>query len=566
MADHVGIRSWSRLEPRAQTADPGVGLPASVADPLWFLARQWQLAEFVGDDGATPVRARVRVGWTPLTRWAPGPLPDPGGPIDARPFEPLVTPLEALVEAEPATTSLAVAAEAGLRLARLLRAAGVPAAVAALLAAFPLAAGDPPPADDEANLGLATLLAGRSIDGVACRRAVAAAGGVPPEAGVTDGDREATAAVLADWVDWFDRRWPGASPGADAWNAERLEYSFSVAAPMAGGGELVLHAPEYHGGGLDWFDLDVAPGATLGADADAAHLPGVPIVRTVLPRPVAWPGAPSDRFWEMEDASVHLGRLDAWPTDLATMLAVEFSLVDSADWFSVPLQLPVGCVAWVESAVVEDTFGERTLVRAGAGEVGRLFQPAVVGRPDGDHPALVLAPTLVAGLESAPVEEVLFLRDQLANLAWAVERSAEGRAGLAVDVAAALARRQPPGDRATAPVPGGEADVRYRLATAVPDNWKPLTPKLRTDGDRRSNRLVRAELTTSARPEPFTRMVAEITELFEEEVPREGARVRRTRQLARWVDGSTWCWSGRAKQAGRGEGSSGLRFDTIEPG
>ena len=52
--------------------------------------------------------------------------------------------------------------------------------------------------------------------------------------------------------------------------------------------------------------------------------------------------------------------------------------------------------------------------------------------------------------------------------------------------------------------------------------------------------------------------------LYEEEVPREGARVTRSYQLARWLDGSTHLWIGRRKQVGRSEGSSGLHFDTAE--
>jgi hypothetical protein len=53
--------------------------------------------------------------------------------------------------------------------------------------------------------------------------------------------------------------------------------------------------------------------------------------------------------------------------------------------------------------------------------------------------------------------------------------------------------------------------------------------------------------------------------LREEEVPREGARVTRAYQLARWIDGTTFVWLGRRKAIGRGEGSSGLRFDVMGP-
>ena len=51
--------------------------------------------------------------------------------------------------------------------------------------------------------------------------------------------------------------------------------------------------------------------------------------------------------------------------------------------------------------------------------------------------------------------------------------------------------------------------------------------------------------------------------LYDEEVPREGVHVTRSRRMARWIDGSTWVWTAFRKQVGRGEGSSGLRFDQL---
>jgi hypothetical protein len=52
--------------------------------------------------------------------------------------------------------------------------------------------------------------------------------------------------------------------------------------------------------------------------------------------------------------------------------------------------------------------------------------------------------------------------------------------------------------------------------------------------------------------------------LFEEEVPREGVRVTRSYQFTRWIDGSSHFWVGRRKSVGRGEGSSGLQFDSVD--
>jgi hypothetical protein len=49
--------------------------------------------------------------------------------------------------------------------------------------------------------------------------------------------------------------------------------------------------------------------------------------------------------------------------------------------------------------------------------------------------------------------------------------------------------------------------------------------------------------------------------IADEDVPREGAEVRRVPVLARRVDGSYVRWTARRVTVGHGEGSSGLAFD-----
>jgi hypothetical protein len=51
--------------------------------------------------------------------------------------------------------------------------------------------------------------------------------------------------------------------------------------------------------------------------------------------------------------------------------------------------------------------------------------------------------------------------------------------------------------------------------------------------------------------------------LHEEEIPRAGVQVTQSFQRTRWRDGRAWVWLGVRKQTGRGEGSSGLAFDSI---
>ena len=51
----ISLELW--LEPLPPATDLEQGMRARVADPVWFLARQWQLGEFHGHDAGTPAPA-----------------------------------------------------------------------------------------------------------------------------------------------------------------------------------------------------------------------------------------------------------------------------------------------------------------------------------------------------------------------------------------------------------------------------------------------------------------------------------------------------------------------------
>jgi hypothetical protein len=50
------ITTWSRLEPRT-LGTYRHRIRRRVHDPLWLLARQWQVGEFQGEDAGTPIVA-----------------------------------------------------------------------------------------------------------------------------------------------------------------------------------------------------------------------------------------------------------------------------------------------------------------------------------------------------------------------------------------------------------------------------------------------------------------------------------------------------------------------------
>jgi hypothetical protein len=589
------ITSWTRLEPRSRSDDMRQGLQARIHDPLWLLARQWQLAEFKGEDAGSPVMARLRAETSRLLRYYPGP-PGRDARVTSQAYDSRRVPLETLVEREPVRrpehgrANLRLAAEAGLHFLRLLDRRGLGHYRDSYLRPYAL---QPPPALDPATLDgearrFLQVMAGRVPDGFqlyadlrdALRPAPDGAAGLPPAPTIADPDRTAVIAVATVWVAWFETHYSEPAAEASAWQAERLEYAFAVSAPTSAG-ELVLAAPEYAGGQLDWDAFNVHPNAALGATAEA-DAPAT-ITRTVIPAPVRYRGMPADRWWEFEDAQVDFGAISSGPLDLMQMVMMSFALEYGNDWFMLPIELEVGSLCRIRSLVVTDSFGERSLIRSAA-EVDRpradwrMFsltgdRHAAAGPADYSDGIFLLPPVLAASLHSVPIEDVVFLRDELANMAWAVERTVEDLTGRPLNRFELSRERPEPSEdgHESPPQNGRPAALRYRLTTGAPDYWTPLLPvrvDLSTPAIRlRRGRLLRGDAAEPAAPQPLGRILepGRPLNLFEEEVPRAGARVTRTYQFARWVDGSTHVWIGRRKGAGRGEGYSGLRFDLVEP-
>jgi hypothetical protein len=277
---------------------------------------------------------------------------------------------------------------------------------------------------------------------------------------------------------------------------------------------------------------------------------------------------PSPRFWEFEDARINFARVEANPQDLARLLLVKFALEYGNDWFVVPIEMDVGSLCQIRSLIVTTTFGERMLIPHTT-QVDGVNSPwrAFALSQDRQH-LFFLPPVLGPGLQGAPVEDVLFLRDEMANVAWAVERAVQSPAGRPLDRFEAFqeTRRRKERDE---PSPSGSGQpngtVAYRLGTTVPDYWIPLLPVQQGTSIRLQRGVLPNVEGVEGMLEPQGRVLEPGHELLlhDEEVPREGARVTRSYQYARWIDGSTHLWIGRRKQPGRGDGSSGLQFDIV---
>ena len=568
-----------RFETIPRAPDIAEGLAARVHDPLWALARQWQFGEFRSENAASAAWVDVEVDVHLLDRWRPGPA---DGGLDELPFDSGAQPLERLVEQEPEyEPSPRLRLEGGLRFRRLLTGAGLaehlPVFVAAC--AFDLVVRDRAPVPQPG--GLASALRRTLPDGALLAPELMSFADPAASTPLIErlGDAvDALRPVAAEWLAWWNARVPDPSPvepppvHPPAWDRTRLEYAFGTHATTLP--EVRLEAAGHGGGRLDWWAVDAAPPTGAAGPGGSARQ----IKLRAVPAPAQFGGMPAPRFWEMEDARFDPGAVDAAPIDLGRLLLATFATVYGNDWYVLPLRLPPASLSRITRFLVTDVFGGQRLITAsGAAQDGwRLFAltDATTAPSPGQErrtsPWFYLAAAMPDRLEGPAAERVQLLRDEMANLAWAVETNVTDDAGTIVD------RFAEPHE----PLPGDESDgdgaaLSYRVESPVPRNWYPLAPEQLPDQESVRLRLVPvargADVTDHRAEFPQGRLLADAAPLadglwlHEEEVPRAGADVARIAKHARWHDGSVHRWTGRTKRTGGGEGSSGLRFDFLTP-
>lgn len=625
--------TWSRLDPLPTSDDTTLGLQAPIADPLWMLARQWQFNEFQGEDAGSPIGAAMRVQGAPLSR-----LVHAAGAVPDQVFGSATPPLEALVEAERVLPVHAkLNAQAGQHLMRMLRAAGQGGAVEPLRAAFTAAIADPAdPVADNAGFVWHRLLGGRAIDADALGRVLR------PLAG-NDGAIDAMVAglgiaspgdvreVLKAWTGWLaDLVVESDTTGASAyWNPQRLEYAFGLRSDGVVP-EVRLDADEYTDGQLDWHSFTAratAPGVPPMAQGATEWQPE----RPPMPTLARYPGMPADRYWEFEDGQVNFGRLGAAKSDLARLAVMEYALVFGNDWFVLPMTLPTNAVYRVAEFSVTDNFGITVPIppaRNPDGTPWTLFGMSSAPDANGARTRLDGSLYLCPALETQsgpPLEHVLMMRDEMANIAWAIEKRVQGSSGEALDRGFESGRLSTT-QRLTLPsgavVAEGGAPLSYTLQTPVAAHWIPFLPVRREhasalnwsiqlqrgvvtqhyqvtpgplaeprNADYRAfierlrslpfveptelegpdeNKLQgfmfhpRGEILRLSPGDPAALRTTDFLRLEEEEVPRDGVEIKRAFNYARDASGRALLWIGRSKTTGRGEGASGLKFDVVK--
>lgn len=543
------------LHPRSTAdTDPDriTALSAPTADPLWFLARQWQTGGFIADDAGTPVTVQLATTVAPL--------------ILAR--SPLTGPAEALIEAEPAgdlnDADTAIRTRVASELFRRLADGGLPddtitTARQVWTATYPLAtinAGAP-----------CAALAGHCPDPAAIVTVLAAAlapdgtGTFPTLPGMpADPAQRSTAeTAMRGWYTWVLGQFAASSgdPTPPHWDTTRLAYQAALTATTSAG-TLTLTAADYDGTGLDWhsFDRSTLPGPPAATTATV----------TVRPTPISYPGMPQPGYWTLEDGDVHLD--PAVATDPAQQLLVTFAHAYANDWFLIPLTVPPG-ICLISTLQVTDTFGTTTTVPASAALDGPYSRwalwemtPTTTTTADGAAGLRMFLPPAPPPLHGPDLEDLLVARDELANLGWVIELTTRDDDGTTIDRYHRWLTRRSAQDPSYNP---GTPDAAswYRLGTTLPDHWYPLT----------LDPAATADLTLAGLPDGATDVSdAGVrghlfphqagTRLAGEQLTRMGIQVSWQYRLTYPRTGRT-LWRARTRGPGRGESSSGLRFDVL---
>lgn len=598
------ITLWNRLEARPRTDDFDRALKAEVRDPLWMLTKQWQLGEFRGDDAGSPAFAKIQMATTRLTKYQ----------ADSKQVQTYDedVPLEAKVEQKKIPfksgaqdMSLDIRLMMGRHWLKLIK-TDFPAGLRdEYILLYKILLPDP---DDKNFASIVAhreawqqvaAVAERSMDGYVfyahLKKGNSASEGTS-QLGDVDLD-----ALGEKFIKWFEKFFlQPIDDDNNAWLPSRMEYQFAVSAPDEGG-EKVMVADEYYHGHLDWYNLDIDPQATALETEPDVVLPPDPQNRktnSFFPVNISFDGMPHTRWWRFEDSNTNFGDINPDTTDLNKLLFIEFGLIYANDWFLVPFTLPAGSIANVKGLSVTNVFGEKTWVEpAGKGlddawKRWNMYALNTKGnqREPADNSLLIL-PTVEKILEGKPLEEVLFIRDEVANMVWAIEKKIPlptgsgkhgGEAAFELHKFYQKILNNEIGDGIVIPDDiEFKANIRYQIMNTVPENWIPFIP-VHVDGSSREVQLQRASMPrilendapgNAQKIKPRTQLVREGLEkdpveayfIHEEEIPRAGIRAYQTFQRTRWYDGKVVNWFGARKQTGRGEGHSGLAFDQIIP-
>lgn len=558
----LGFIPQFRLEGRSRNGDDDSGLEMRIADPLWMLGRQWQFGEFKGEDNGSPISVQTNFRKEMLNFYSflnSGKKQEIGN-----------VPLEARVETlEMNPSNLRDKVRIGQKFEDLIK-ANFPASeaedfIAKLRTEFPLTLKEK---TDQKSRNFFNLMAGNVIDGGSMwekiRNNAFPADDFMPLETMTN--------KLKNW--YQDLYLP--AQDESFWHSKNLVHQFSV----HGEKDIELNAPDYQSGHLDWYSFD---NAIVGINPEENTKDS----DIFMPVRVSYAAMPDKRLFSFEDSKLELSGMEVDQAELVKLMIIDFSLVSDNDWFTIPFEMEIGEICWINRITIKDVFGITTVINNDK-DTGQYLnnnplkvwdafkiRPSDLFRERGqinqelykkEEQFLYLPPVTTFRQESRPLEEILFLRDEYANMVWGIEKIVCNEWGKPVngyDLHLEL------NGSFINPEERDNTTPQFRLASQVPTNWIPYLP-FHIEGSNTNIELRRAVMMrneTDKEPvdiDPLSTLAEnDLLSIREEAIPRAGIRVQLTKQRVRGADGKTYIWLGRKVLAGRGEGSSGLKFDQL---
>jgi hypothetical protein len=522
---------------RSSATSVDEGVRASVMDPLWFLARQWQMGEFKAENCGSIASVDLESRVTPVDRVFNPKEDDPGIPIDFN------QPVEPLVESENVINK-DVDIQKGLKATKTWKVQNLE---------YQFSIGH----IGESNTK--TILQSKEYYG--------------------------------EQLDWY------------SFTIKSIEkwYLFSVALDFvdelnAGGSVSARLRNQFQ-----QHNVDLAPRAKIevlevGSKWTVIGSDGVYLFfiwkedqmlnvyenlfldskeHHVFPQPVRFLGMPKARWWQFEDEKIDLGDIQRSNLNYLSILLTEFALLYSNDWFILPVQQPAGSIRKVKSFSVYDVFGNDPIPiephvcsnNNGLGEQGfSLFSLATESNagpanPQADSSILFLPNTLSQHIHGEALEEVIFSRDEMANLVWAIERryfKGEDIINLEDDQAESkpVQDEKPPKENSKI---DQENLPQYKIMSPVRDNW---IPYISVQNPKSIEQIYfRRGRTKDNGPQYKTEIITNSTKIREEEIPTTPIVLTQNAKMVVY-DSEKWSFQ---EQEGNGKTVLSLKKDSGDP-
>lgn len=547
-------------------------LKGQMHDALWMITQQIRNMEFVAEDAGTPIEANFI--------------------LDAQPIHAIRhrsdfisnyevnEPLESQIERQPLICNLGLKLLFAKEFTNLLELDSSISKLTTTKSAYPIELTDSDRADINA-MDMLMALERISFDGYAVYEDIRE--GNFSISGIST-------IVIGEFKNWVEDTYSIPSSNENSWSQKALEYKASIV-PTENNHSIRqrLTANEYEDGRLDWFTFD-RDGT---ADSVSGGITKTEVNIAKVPSPVQFKGMPSERWWEYEDQNIDLANIRTHIKDTLKLVSTEFVINYSNDWFVIPVEIKVGSIAEIDAIVVKDVFGIQTVVTpAITGDVTtssvdqwNQFKFSNQGEiATADSQTLFLAPSVVQSQESSPIDKVHFLRDEMANLTWGIEKIVPGAIGGGVDGDNAWNQlNQYLIENLDIKLPKqyfkkNNAELAYQLMNSFAENWIPFIPARKdinaTDFEIVYQRATydrvlptEPEINTGMKAVPRTSILKpNNSHLFinEEEISRSGLEVSSSFQRARGVDGSYTLWFGYKKRIRNLTDSSGLTYDFLK--